>query len=126
MYKLEQSARFSKSIITGKFVEGRDPWELSTINKGAPMLYYTGTFLVRRVLKGVTMKRGDTLQVTSDFSNCSFLYKSKSDYILFTEGKEVRSSICSFTRTLNDEEGRKVYKQTKRLKRKRLLTTGSS
>jgi hypothetical protein len=124
-WKLEQSIKFSNLVLIGKFVEGNKLWELSEISKDAPKLFYTGKFIVKRVLKGSSVKRGDTLQVKSDFTNCSSLYKNRADYVFFNDGGEVRSITCSYTRELGNGEGDKIHKQTKRLLRKRLLTTVS-
>ncbi len=120
-YKLEQSIKFTDLILAGRFIQGERLWELSEVNKNTPLLYYTGRFVVELVLKGSTVKVGDTLKVTTDHTDCSTLYRNETDYILFAEGQEVRSSTCSYTRVLSEEDGKKIYKQTKRLLRKRLL-----
>jgi len=73
--KLEQSIKLADFIISGKFIQGDKLWELSGTNKNAPILYYTGQFVVTHVLKGNEVKFGDTLEVTSDYTNCSTLYK---------------------------------------------------
>ena len=121
-YKLEQSIKFTDLVLVGRFIQGEKVWELSELDKNNPMLYYTGRFVVENVLKGTTIKVGDTLKVTTDHTNCSTLYKNETNYILFIEGQNIQSSTCSYTRALNNEDGKKIFKQTKRILRKRLLT----
>ena len=110
-------------IISGKFVQGEKPWELSQDNKGAPVHYYTGLFVVTKVLKGKKIKNGDTLRVTLDFTNCSTLYKIESDYLLFaiSDNGGIKTTICSYSGMLNNEKTKQNLKQTRRIIRKRLL-----
>ena len=121
-YKLEQSIKFTNLVLVGRFIQGEKVWELSELDKNKPVLYYTGRFVVENVLKGTTIKVGDTLKMTTDHTDCSTLYKNETNYILFAEGQKIQSSTCSYTRALSNEDGKKIYKQTKRILRKLLPT----
>ncbi len=122
-YHLEKSISITDFILIGKFIQGEKLWELSEMGHGAATLYYTGKFIVTKVVKGRKLKVGDTLLVSSDFSNCSTLYKNNTNYLLFASFKEgeLKTSICSYTGMLDNEDTQKVYKQTTRLMKKRLL-----
>ena len=121
---LEHSIQFTDAIVSGKFIRGQNLWELSKEGKGAPILYYTGMFVVTEVLKGNNIKVGDTLQETSDFTNCSTLFKQNMNYLLFasSDNRNIKSDICSYSGILEENKTKKTLKQTKRLIRKRLLT----
>lgn len=54
---LDHSIKYTRLIITGIFIQGEQIWELSQQKKDAPILYYTGTFVVTQVLKGEKSRR---------------------------------------------------------------------
>jgi hypothetical protein len=118
--KLEQSIKLTDFIISGRFIQGDNLWELSGTNKNAPTLYYTGRFVVTHVLKGNEVKVGDTLEVVSDYTNCSTLYKNDTNYLLFAtvDKRNIKTTICSYSGILDEEKTKKYLKQTKRLLKK--------
>jgi hypothetical protein len=101
----------------GTFIQGDKLWELSGTNKTAPTLYYTGLFIVTEVLKGNDVRVGDTLPVTSEYSNCSTLYKNKTNYLLFTAvvDKKIKTTICSPSGIFDEGSTKNTLKQTREL-----------
>lgn len=126
-FTLKHTIPFTDVIITGKFIHGEKLWELSHDNKDASELYYTGSFVVTKVLKGKAHKAGDTLRINSGFTNCSYLYINESDYLLFADSDHgsIKTTICSYSGMLTEEKTKQHLKQTKRILQKGLRTLHS-
>lgn len=126
--KLEKDVLSGSTILTGKFIEGKKLWELSELGHSKPLFYYTGKFVVSKVLKANGIKINDTLIISSDFSDCAMLYKSNTNYLLFATFFDgvLHSDICSYTGILDDNTTKKNYKQTKRILRKPTALTDIS
>ena len=75
------------------------------------------------MIKGKNIREGDTLIVSSDMTNCSFVFKNNFSYLLFTEKEnaKLKASNCSFSGELKNNEIQETLKQTKKLLRKHFL-----
>jgi hypothetical protein len=115
--KIESAVQLTEAIVLGTFMEGDKRWELSEANKTAPTLFYTGRLVITKVLKGKGINVGDTLQVISDHTNCSTLYKNKANYLLFASviDKKIKTTICSPSGIVDEESIKNILKQTRHL-----------
>lgn len=117
--KIENEVATTSTIIIGKFIFGKKLWEISEWSKVEPLWYYTGQFVVIKIFKASNLKVGDTLNITSDFSDCSTLYHNQETYLFFGNkiGKSAQSNTCSSTELLSNPTIKSKCKMIKRLLR---------
>lgn len=95
-------------ILTGKFIK---------TDKQVNNDYFTGRFIIKEIIKGKDIKVGDTLNISSNFNNCSMTFIDKGEYLVFPVVNDNRFliSICSPSGRLGKKNTNITYKRIKEI-----------